>query len=237
LANRADLSASPNLACAPAAVRWNSVHHATQAVRGRLDLRKHSGRIKFYPHPRRRHRPDAGSAALHNCNQRKSDAANEDPDDLARCCGNSGVYRIARTSRQRPGQLHRLLREVPQGRWTWRRTFRRVTRHQAAGLHRLRCMQKISDDTMFKVIKGGGASVGLPGDMPASGDRLSDPEISRPGGLTFAPFARRNSRRRAPLQRSTGAVARATFIDEQRRETVRQRPSVSSTLSDDRAVS
>jgi len=28
-------------------------------------------------------------------------------------------------------------------------------------------MQKISDDTMFKVIKGGGASVGLPGDMPS----------------------------------------------------------------------
>ena len=38
-------------------------------------------------------------------------------------------------------------------------------------------MQKISDDTMFKVIKGGGASVGLPGDMPAWGDGLSDPEI------------------------------------------------------------
>ena len=38
-------------------------------------------------------------------------------------------------------------------------------------------MQKISDDTMFKVIKGGGASVGLPGDMPAWSDGLSDPEI------------------------------------------------------------
>ena len=38
-------------------------------------------------------------------------------------------------------------------------------------------MQKISDDTMFKVIKGGGASVGLPGDMPSWSDGLSDPEI------------------------------------------------------------
>jgi mono/diheme cytochrome c family protein len=38
-------------------------------------------------------------------------------------------------------------------------------------------MQKISDDTMFKVIKGSGASVGLPGDMPSWSDGLSDPEI------------------------------------------------------------
>jgi cytochrome c553 len=38
-------------------------------------------------------------------------------------------------------------------------------------------MQKISDDTMFKVIKGGGAAVGLPGDMPSWSDGLSDPEI------------------------------------------------------------
>jgi mono/diheme cytochrome c family protein len=38
-------------------------------------------------------------------------------------------------------------------------------------------MQKISDDTMFKVIKSGGASVGLPGDMPSWSDGLSDPEI------------------------------------------------------------
>ena len=30
---------------------------------------------------------------------------------------------------------------------------------------------------MFKVIKGGGASVGLPGDMPSWSDGLSDPEI------------------------------------------------------------
>ncbi len=38
-------------------------------------------------------------------------------------------------------------------------------------------MQKISDDTMFKVIKGGGAAAGLPGDMPSWSDGLSDPEI------------------------------------------------------------
>ncbi len=38
-------------------------------------------------------------------------------------------------------------------------------------------MQKISDDTMFKVIKGGGAAVGLPGDMPSWSDGLSDAEI------------------------------------------------------------
>ena len=38
-------------------------------------------------------------------------------------------------------------------------------------------MQKMSDDTMFKVIKGGGASVGLPSDMPSWSDGLSDPEI------------------------------------------------------------
>jgi hypothetical protein len=31
--------------------------------------------------------------------------------------------------------------------------------------------------TMFKVIKGGGAAVGLPGDMPSWSDGLSDPEI------------------------------------------------------------
>lgn len=44
-------------------------------------------------------------------------------------------------------------------------------------------MQKISDDTMFKVIKGGGASAGLPGDMPSWSDGLSDPEIH--GLVTF----------------------------------------------------
>ncbi|HEY2525927.1 MAG TPA: cytochrome c [Candidatus Binataceae bacterium] len=38
-------------------------------------------------------------------------------------------------------------------------------------------MQKISDDTMFKVIKGGGAAAGLPGDMPSWSDGLSDAEI------------------------------------------------------------
>ena len=38
-------------------------------------------------------------------------------------------------------------------------------------------MQKISDDTMFKVIKGGGTAVGLPGDMPSWSDGLSDQEI------------------------------------------------------------
>jgi mono/diheme cytochrome c family protein len=38
-------------------------------------------------------------------------------------------------------------------------------------------MSKISDDTMFKVIKGGGAAVGLPADMPSWSDGLSDPEI------------------------------------------------------------
>jgi cytochrome c553 len=38
-------------------------------------------------------------------------------------------------------------------------------------------MHKISDDTMFKVIKGGGAAVGLPGDMPSWSDGLSDAEI------------------------------------------------------------
>jgi cytochrome c553 len=38
-------------------------------------------------------------------------------------------------------------------------------------------MQKISDDTMFKVIKGGGASVGLSNDMPDWSVDLSDGEI------------------------------------------------------------
>jgi mono/diheme cytochrome c family protein len=38
-------------------------------------------------------------------------------------------------------------------------------------------MQKISDDTMFKVIQGGGASVGLPADMPSWSNGLSDAEI------------------------------------------------------------
>jgi mono/diheme cytochrome c family protein len=38
-------------------------------------------------------------------------------------------------------------------------------------------MQKVSDDTMFNAIKGGGASVGLPADMPGWSDGLSDAEI------------------------------------------------------------
>ncbi len=38
-------------------------------------------------------------------------------------------------------------------------------------------MQKISDDTMFKAIKDGGAAVGLPGDMPSWSDGLSDAEV------------------------------------------------------------
>jgi cytochrome c553 len=38
-------------------------------------------------------------------------------------------------------------------------------------------MRKISDDTMFKAIKAGGASVGLSGDMPDWSVDLSDDEI------------------------------------------------------------
>lgn len=38
-------------------------------------------------------------------------------------------------------------------------------------------MQKISDDTMFKAIKDGGAAVGLPGDMPSWSNGLGDDEI------------------------------------------------------------
>ena len=38
-------------------------------------------------------------------------------------------------------------------------------------------MRKISDETMFKAIKGGGASVGLSGDMPDWSVDLSDDEI------------------------------------------------------------
>lgn len=38
-------------------------------------------------------------------------------------------------------------------------------------------MAKISDDTMFKAIKDGGAAVGLAGDMPAWGSGLSDDDI------------------------------------------------------------
>lgn len=38
-------------------------------------------------------------------------------------------------------------------------------------------MAKISDDTVFKAIKDGGASVGLSGDMPAWGGGLSDDDI------------------------------------------------------------
>jgi cytochrome c553 len=42
------------------------------------------------------------------------------------------------------------------------------------------CMQmrKISNDTMFKAIKGGGSSVGLSGDMPNWNVDLSDDEIN-----------------------------------------------------------
>jgi mono/diheme cytochrome c family protein len=38
-------------------------------------------------------------------------------------------------------------------------------------------MSKISDDTMFTVIKGGGAAAGLPADMPSWSNGLSDAEI------------------------------------------------------------
>jgi cytochrome c553 len=38
-------------------------------------------------------------------------------------------------------------------------------------------MRKLSDETMFNAIKGGGASVGLPGDMPDWSTDLSDDEI------------------------------------------------------------
>src|ERR1700694_959547 len=38
-------------------------------------------------------------------------------------------------------------------------------------------MAKISDDTMFKAIKDGGAAVGVSGDMPAWGAGLSDDDI------------------------------------------------------------
>jgi len=38
-------------------------------------------------------------------------------------------------------------------------------------------MTKISDDTMFKAIKEGGASVNLPGDMPPWGQAFEDGEI------------------------------------------------------------
>ena len=38
-------------------------------------------------------------------------------------------------------------------------------------------MGKITDDTMFKAIKDGGAAVGVSGDMPAWGAGLSDDEI------------------------------------------------------------
>jgi cytochrome c553 len=38
-------------------------------------------------------------------------------------------------------------------------------------------MRKISDETMFKAIKGGGTSVGLSGDMPNWNVDLSDDEI------------------------------------------------------------
>ena len=38
-------------------------------------------------------------------------------------------------------------------------------------------MSKISDDTMFKAIKEGGAAVNLPGDMPPWGQAFEDGEI------------------------------------------------------------
>ena len=38
-------------------------------------------------------------------------------------------------------------------------------------------MAKVSDDTIFKAIKDGGAAVGLSGDMPAWGAGLSDDDI------------------------------------------------------------
>ncbi len=38
-------------------------------------------------------------------------------------------------------------------------------------------MGKISDDTLFKAIKDGGAAVGLPPDMPGWGQGLDDNQI------------------------------------------------------------
>ncbi len=40
-----------------------------------------------------------------------------------------------------------------------------------------KAMAKISDETMFKAIKDGGAAVGVSGDMPAWGAGLSDDDI------------------------------------------------------------
>jgi len=39
-------------------------------------------------------------------------------------------------------------------------------------------MHKITDETLFKAIKSGGAAVGLPTDMPSWGNGLSDQEIT-----------------------------------------------------------
>jgi len=38
-------------------------------------------------------------------------------------------------------------------------------------------MSKLSDQTIFNAIKGGGSSVGLPADMPAWGEGLTDDQI------------------------------------------------------------
>jgi cytochrome c553 len=38
-------------------------------------------------------------------------------------------------------------------------------------------MGKLTDDVIFKAIKGGGSSVGLPADMPSWGEGLSDEQI------------------------------------------------------------
>src|SRR6266478_5845698 len=57
-------------------------------------------------------------------------------------------------------------------------------------------MQKISDDTMFKVIKGGGASVGLPVTCPAGATGCPTLKFTTWWPI-FALSARRNSRTRA----------------------------------------
>ena len=79
-------------------------------------------------------------------------------------------------------------------------------------------MQKISDDTMFKVIKGGGARPACRVTCRAGATGCPTRKFTT-WWLTFAPFARRNSRSRAAATIPDCSCARAElFIDEQRQE-------------------
>jgi mono/diheme cytochrome c family protein len=119
-----------------------------------------------------------GQQNIHPATKGKNDAANEDPDDLDVCVAATVVLTRAPAradSAQDNYTAYCAKCHGADGRGDGPSAGSLATKPQ--DYTDCAAMQKVSDDTMFKVIKGGGASVGLPGDMPSWSDGLSDPEI------------------------------------------------------------